>query len=194
LNPINPFLLPQISSAISDEILPEFDMVAFTPLANSAKVQGRTRTWVADAKREGTGEYVLPDPVRVSGLIGVSVRATDRADILKYRTGAYRFEMYVDGKLVFESAKRFILDGEAHQVSAYYDKNLLRARKGRFEKLYVEHGNRLPFYNRLPEGTGPIDTSELGPGEHQLRIVAWDLAGNESALTAILSVSPTGKR
>jgi len=77
---------------------------------------------------------------------------------------------------------------------AYYDRNLLRARKGRFEKLYVEYGNRLPFYNRLPEGTGPIDTSELEPGEHQLRIVAWDLANNESSLTAILSVSGSAKR
>lgn len=194
LNPINPFLLPQISAAISDQIPPHFDMVAFTPLASGSKAQGRTRTWVVDAKRENAGEYVLSDPVKVSGLIGVSVKASDQADILKYRTGPFRFEMYIDGKLVFTSAKKFILDGEAHQVMAYYDRNLLRARKGRFEKLYVEYGNRLPFYNRLPEGTGPIDTSELEPGEHQLRILTWDLSNNESSLTAMLSVSPSAKR
>jgi hypothetical protein len=194
LNPINPFLLPQVSASISDQVPPRFDMVAFTPLANGSKTQGRTRTWVVDTKREGAGEFVLPDPIKVSGLIGVSVKVTDQSDVLKYKTGAYRFEMYIDGQLVFTSAKKFILDSEAHQVMAYYDRNLLRARKGRFEKLYVEYGNRLPFYNRLPEGTGPIDTSELEPGEHQLRIVAWDLANNESSLTAILSVSGSAKR
>ncbi len=194
LNPINPFLLPQISAAISDEIPPHFDMVAFTPLTKGSKAQGRTRTWLVDTKKESAGEFFLPDPIKVSGLIGVSVKASDQADVLKYRTGAYRFEMYIDGKLVFTSAKKFILDGKAHQVTAYYDRNLLRARKGRFEKLYVEYGNRLPFYNRLPEGTGPIDTSELEPGEHQLRIVAWDLASNESSLTAIMSVGASAKR
>jgi len=194
LNPINPFLFPQISAAISDQIPPHFDMVAFTPLATGSKAQGRTRTWVVDAKRENVGEFVLPDPVKVSGLVGISVKATDQADVLKYRTGPFRFEMYIDGKLVFTSAKKYILDGEAHQVMAYYDRSLLRARKGRFEKLYVEYGNRLPFYNRLPEGTGPIDTSDLEPGEHQLRIVAWDLSNNESSLTAILSVSPSARR
>jgi hypothetical protein len=194
LNPINPFLLPQIAAAVSDQIPPHFDMVAFTPLTGGSKAQGRTRTWVADATKENPAEYALPDPVKISGLIGISVRATDQADVLKYRTGAFRFEMYIDGKLVFTSAKKFILDSEAHQVLAYYDRNLLRARKGRFEKLYVEYGNRLPFYNRMPEGTGPIDTSELEPGEHHLRIVTWDLSNNESSLTAMLTVSPTAKR
>lgn len=194
LNPINPFLLPQVSAAISDQIPPRFDMVAFTPLANGSKVQGRTRTWVVDARSEDADQFVLADPIKVSGLIGVSVKVTDQADILKYKTGAYRFEMFIDGILVFTSAKKFILDSEAHQVMAYYDRNLLRARKGRFEKLYVEHGNRLPFYNRMPEGTGPIDTSELEPGEHQLRIVTWDLSNNESSLTAILTVSPSARR
>ncbi len=188
-NPINPFLLPQISSSISDVVPPVFHMVAFTPLSASAKIQGRHRTWVSDAEKEGSREYILSTPVRLSGSVGISVRATDQADVLRYRTGAYRFEMYVDSQLLFSSAKKFILDSEAHQVLAYYDRNLLRSKKGRFEKLYIESGNRLPFYNRLPEGAGSIATSELQPGDHELKIVTWDLAGNESTLTAILVIS-----
>jgi len=193
-NPINPFLLPQISSSISDVVPPVFHMVAFTPLSGSAKIQGRHRTWVSDAKKEGSGEYLLTQPVKLSGSIGISVRATDQADVLRYRTGAYRFEMYVDGQLLFNSAKKFILESEAHQVLAYYDRNLLRSKKGRFEKLYIESGNRLSFYNRLPEGAGSIETSELQPGDHELKIVTWDLAGNESTLTAILIVSGSPAR
>jgi hypothetical protein len=188
-NPINPFLLPQISSSINDVIPPVFHMIAFTPLSGSAKIQGKHRTWVSDAKREGSGEYILPQPVKLSGAVGISVRATDQADILKYRTGAYRFEMYVDGQQLFSSAKKFLLESEAHQVLAYYDKNLLRSRKGRFEKMYIESGNRLSFYNRQPEGTGSIESSEFQPGEHELKIVTWDLAGNESTLTAIIVIS-----
>jgi hypothetical protein len=185
-NPINPILLPHVASALSDEVPPEFQMVAFTPLSRSSKVLGRTKAWAEDAKKEGFGSYTLPQPVKLSGSIGISVRATDQADALKYRTGSYRFEMSIDGQLLFSSAKNYIPEGEAHLVSSYYDKNLLRTEKGRFEKLYVESGNRLPFYNRLPEGSGTVETSEFEPGEHVLRIATWDLSGNESTLTTIL--------
>lgn len=194
LNPINPFLLPQISSAISDVIPPEFHMLAFSPLSGSAKILGKHRTWVGNAKRESQGEYVISQPVKLSGSIGISVRATDQSDVLRYRTGAYRFEMYIDGQPMFNSTKKFILEREAHQVLAYYDKNLLRARKGRFEKMYIESGNRLSFYDRLPEGAGSIEASDLEPGQHELKIMAWDLAGNESVLTAILEISGSPSR
>ena len=193
-NPINPFLLPQISSSINDVVPPVFHMVAFTPLSGSAKIQGKHRTWVSDANKEGSGEYVLSQPVKLSGSVGISVRATDQEDVLRYRTGTYRFEMYVDGQLLFGSAKKFILESEAHQVLAYYDKNLLRSKKGRFEKLYIESGNRLSFYNRLPEGAGSIEASELQPGDHELKIVTWDVAGNESTLTAILIIGGSPAR
>ena len=164
-------------------------MVAFTPLSGSAKIQRRHKTWVSDAEKESSGSYVLPHPIQLSGSIGVSVRVTDQADVLRYRTGAYKFEMCIDGQLVFSSEKKYILESEAHQVMAYYDRNLLRARKGRFEKMYIETGNRLSFYNRLPEGAGSIEASDLEPGDHELKIITWDLAGNESTLTAILTVS-----
>lgn len=194
MNAINPFLLPQMLSAGEDAVAPAFDMVAFTPLTRSSKAQGRTKAWLADARREREGEFVLADPIRVTGLVGVSVRVTDRSNVLKYRTGAFRFETYLDGELVFSATKKFIPDDVTDQISAYYDKNLIRARKGRFEKLYIENGNRLPFYDRSPEGTGLIDASALEPGDHQLRIVATDFHGNTSSLTALLSVSSFVKR
>ena len=188
-NPINPILLPQISSSITDDVPPVFHMIAFTPLTPSSKLDGRHKVWIADAREESRGSYILEHPVKLSGSIGVSAQATDRADILKYKTGVYRFEMYVDGQLLFSSAKKYLLESEGHQVAAYYDKSLLRLRRGRFEKLYIENGNRLSFYNRLPVGAGSLESSEFEPGEHELKIIAWDLTGNESTLTAILQVS-----
>ena len=193
-NPINPFLLPQISAAVSDVVPPEFHMIAFTPLSGSAKVQGKHKTWVGDTRKHDAGDYVLSQPVKLSGSVGISVRVTDQADILRYRTGSYRFDMYVDGQQTFSSAKKYLLESQAHQVLAYYDKNLLRSRKGRFEKLYIESGNRLSFYNRLPEGAGSIETSDLEPGDHELKIVTWDLAGNESTLTTVFTVSSAPNR
>lgn len=193
-NPINPFLLPQISSAINDDVPPVFHMVAFTPLTRSSKVQGRNRVWLGNAEKDGSAGYIVTQPIKLSGSVGISVNATDQSDILKYRLATYRFEMYVDGQLLFSSAKKFIPENEDHQVAAYYDKSLLRSNKGRFEKLYIEYGNRLPFYNRLPEGAGSIETDEFKPGDHQLKIITWDLTGNESTLTAIIIVSGSSTR
>jgi hypothetical protein len=193
-NPINPLLLPQVATAVTDAIPPKIHSVAFTPLDRSSKVQGRTKAWIDDALEEDAATYTLAQPVKLNGLIGISVRATDQADVLKYVVGCYRFELSIDGELMFTSVKNYILESEAHYVSSYYDKNLIRSRKGRFEKLYVESGNRLPFYDRLPEGTGYIDTSELEAGEHVLRIATWDRSGNESSLTTILVTgSPSRK-
>ena len=193
-NPINPFLLPQISSAIRDQVPPVFHMVGFTPLSRSTKIQGKNKVWTGNPKRDESASYVLQQPVKLSGSVGISVWATDQSDVLKYKTGPYRFELYLDNHLLFSSAKNYILESESHLVSAYYDKSLLRLRKGRFEKLYIESGNRLPFYNRLPEGAGRIDTSDYEEGQHVLRIVTWDLAGNESTLTAIIVLSDRSNR
>lgn len=193
-NPINPLLLPNIISALSDQVPPEIQMVAFTPLDRTSKVQGRTKVWTGDAKKEGSGSFTLSQPVKLSGAIGISVRATDQADVLKYRTGCYRFEMSIDGQIIFSSAKNYILESETHLVSNYYDKSLLRTKKARFEKLYVESGNRLPFYSRLPEGSGTIETPDFEPGEHVLKISTWDLTGNESSLTTILTMGSASSR
>jgi len=165
---------------------PLFHMVAFTPLERSSRVHGKSRVWIVNAKRGRRGEFHVDGRVSLKGKIGISVRVTDQSDMLKYRTGPYRFEMYLDGEQILTSAKKFIPENEAHQVAAYYDRSSLLRRMGRFEKLYIESGNRLPFYNRLPEGSGLIDISTLEPGSHELTIHTWDLAGNRSVLGVIL--------
>jgi hypothetical protein len=186
MNAINPFLSPQFSSLLHDEVPPLFHMVAFTPLDRSSRVHGRSRAWIVNAKRGSRGEFHVDGRVILKGKIGISVRVTDQSDILKYRTSPHRFAIYLDGDQILTSAKNFIPENETHQVAAYYDRSSLLRRMGRFEKLYIESGNRLPFYNRLPEGSGLIDTSTLEPGSHELTIHAWDLAGNRSVVGVIL--------
>jgi murein DD-endopeptidase MepM/ murein hydrolase activator NlpD len=182
MNAINPFLSRQFSSLLQDNVPPLFHMVAFTPLERSSRVHGRVRVWVVNTKRERSGEFSVDGRVSLRGKIGISVRVTDQSDALKHRTGPHRFEMYLDGKRIFTSAKNFITGSETYQIATYYDRSLVRKKMGRFEKLYIESGNRLPFYNRLPEGAGLIGTANLEPGPHELTILTWDLSGNRSML------------
>jgi hypothetical protein len=51
-----------------------------------------------------------------------------------------------------------------------------------------------PFYSRLPEGAGVIEAASLAPGRHELKIIAWDLAGNESILRVSLVISKPSRQ
>jgi hypothetical protein len=108
---------------------------------------------------------------------------------MKYKTGPHRFEVYLDGNQVFASAKKFLPGSETHRVAAYYDRPLPARRLGQFEKMYIGRGNRLPFYSRLPEGAGLIETESLEPGAHELTIHASDFLGNQSVLRVTLVVT-----
>lgn len=194
MNPINPFLFPQFASLLQDTLPPVFQMIAFSPLDRSSRVRGKERQWIGDAIRTGPNEFLVQGPARLWGAIGVSGRVADRSDAPKYRTGAYHFETFLDGERLFVSAKKFIPELEAHEIGWYYDQTLALRRRGRFEKLYIQPGNRLPFYSRLPEGAGVIEATSLAPGRHELKIIAWDLTGNESALRVSLIVSEPSRR
>ena len=189
MNAINPFLSKHFSSLLRDDVRPFFQRIAFTPLNRSSQVHGKSRVWVVDAKRSQTGEFFLHGRVFLKGSVGISVRVWDRSDALKYRTGPHRLEMFLDGNQIFTSAKKFIPETETHQVSAYYDRPFIQKRLGQFEKLYIGSGNRLPFYNKLPEGAGIIATQDLQPGPHELTIHAFDHSGNQSVLRATLMVT-----
>ena len=54
---------------------------------------------------------------------------------------------------------------------------------GKFQKLYIDSGNTLPFYNKMPIGTGVINTESLVEGEHDFRILCKDIHGNSAELT-----------
>ena len=193
MDPINPLLLPHFASLLQDTVPPVFQMIALSPLDPASRVAGKERPWVGNARRTRIHEYVSRGPMRVSGLIGVSVRVMDQSDSPRYRTGAYRFETFLDGEPFFTLAKKFFPDDDVNDIGWYYDRTARLRRLGRFEKLYIDPGNRLPFYDRLPEGAGIIQTATLAPGRHKLKIAAWDLAGNKSDLTISLVVSKTSR-
>ncbi|MBI3004905.1 MAG: M23 family metallopeptidase [Ignavibacteriales bacterium] len=181
-NPINPFLVPQFTDLIEDTTPPIFEAIAFTPLDYSSLVQGDHRPWNARVKKLAPREYRLDGPVRFAGSIGVSVKAFDRANHSYHRNSIRTFEFYVDSLLIFNARLDRFPAREAKQIGLHYDWGMIQKRKGRFQRLYIEPGNRLPVYERLPEGSGVIDGSLLAEGLHSFRVVAADDRGHTSEL------------
>lgn len=189
LNPVNPLLFPNILQYVTDDVAPTFERIAFTPLTRESSVQSDFQPWLEDVRQVRPNEYLLPRVMHLNGLIGISVRASDRINAGRHHIGVYGFELYLDSILAYSSRLHRVPDAHTKQVSLHYDWSLWYDGKGRFQKLFVDLGNRLPFYERAPEGTGILDTRALGDGFHELRIVARDIRGNESTLRATFVVN-----
>lgn len=192
LNPVNPFLVPIFAALIEDTTPPEFQEIVFTPLHYSAIVQGDHRPWIARVKRQARNEYRMEGIAHLTGPVGIAVKAFDRANHSYHRNSIRTFELYLDSLLLYTARlDRFPAD-ESKQIALYYDWSLLQRGKGQFQKLYIEPGNRLPVYDRLPEGSGILQPSLFAEGPHTLRIVATDGRGHSSELrgTVVLSRPP----
>lgn len=191
LNPVNPLLLPAIAGHVTDDIPPSFEKIAFTPLTHESTVQSDFQPWIEGVRQLRSNDHLLHRVMHLKGLIGISVRAFDRVNASWHSNGVYGYDLYIDSVLAYSSRLNRVPDAHTKQVSLHYDWSLWYDGKGRFQKSYVDLGNRLPFYDRGPEGTGIIDTRGLGEGFHELRIVARDMKGNQSHLRASFVVSHT---
>jgi hypothetical protein len=189
LNPVNPLLFPDVAETIQDQIAPIFERMAFTPLTHESMVQYDFQPWVDEVRQVKPGDYLLPRVMHLKGLIGLSVKAFDRVNGSWHRHGVHSLELYVDSLLLFSTQLNRVPDAYTKQVSLHYDWSLWHEGKGRFQKLYVDMGNRLPFYDRGPEGAGVLNTELFGQGMHSLWIFAKDLKGNRSQLRASFVVS-----
>lgn len=184
LNPANPLLCPEFSDIISDTRTPEFEQVSFAPYDRSGRVDGSARALTLAVRSAGKGRYTIPRSVRLSGAIGISSKAFDRVNATWNKGGIYHYEVYLDSILMYESKLDRFSAKLSEQIALHYDWPMVESGEGRFQKLYVEPGNRQPLYSKLPEGGGILETDLYGPGEHQLEIVARDAHGNESRLSA----------
>ncbi len=186
-NPVDPLLFPAFAAKVKDVNAPEFRSVSFDPLTPTSSVNGSLVPVVFDVKEQRKGEYILPTVLDIRGRIGVAVKAVDRLRPGGYRNPCKYFECYLNDQLIFTSSIKRVPLKDTHQIAMYYDYELHRSGYLYYQKLYIEPGNRLPFYNRKREETGIIETSLLPKGTHTLRIVGYDAAGNTSVLKILFS-------
>ena len=105
----------------------------------------------------------------------------------------YTFEFQVDGTTIFTSQRNRFPEDETRQVGVDFDWALWKEKRGRFQKLYVDEGNTLPFYNRRNQFDGVVALKNFSEGLHHFKIIASDYSGNSSELTGafVLNHPPT---
>ncbi len=183
MNPVNPLLAPEFAEAVADNRFPEFQQASFSPLDHAARVEGKAETAVLAVRNPRRNVFTFPRMIHLTGAIGISIKGSDQTNATWQRTNVYRYELFLDSTLLFTSTMDRFSAKETEQIALHYDWTLLKAGDGRYQKLFLEPGNQLPLYSRLPERSGVLVTSDFPPGEHEIRILATDIAGNTSELS-----------
>jgi hypothetical protein len=185
-NPVNPKFSSNIS--INDNVAPTFNRLAAIPADTRAFINGRITPVTIPAVAIRTGEFIIHNPIRIAGKIGLAVDVDDRNSDTWYRHGIYAMEFFIEDSLVYSLQYNRLPIDYRHQIRLHYDHHLLRTGRGRYRKLFIEDGNMLPLYSRNQHGSGFIDAKNLEPGQYRFRISASDFSGNTSSLSGTLMV------
>ncbi len=186
----HPALAPALRTP--DTIAPVFHALCFMPLDASSTVDGRHDPLIVPVTSQGAGRYRVDAVPVLTGMVGVSVRATDRAQAASDVGSPASLVLMVNDAAYFSSMLDRIPSALGWHVRIDRENDLWRGGIGEFRKLYREEGNRLPVYTPPDAGAGMFTTHRLTPGRKQCRIVAKDISGNsaELAFSAMLAVRP----
>lgn len=196
--PINPL---HKNFGVVDNVAPSIKALAVSPLSAESLVDYDCKPRVYQPVLRN-GQLTLTQPIAVSGKIGFAVDAFDRTTGVTNQVAVYRYQLYIDGALQFQSQFDRFSYSENRLIELVQDYYLLRHEEGRFHKLYREAANTLEIYSALNAADGAIPIAQensvadtraeseagarLARGLHDFMIVAEDFAGNRTTVTGQL--------
>jgi len=129
--------------------------------------------------------YKLPYPILASGNIGVEFLGYDRLDNSRAKCGINHIEMAANGNIIFRQLIDKVNFGETRNILTLMDYPTLQESGERFNKLFIDDGNDLPYYDRSL-GKGIIKVKDTNV---PLRILLRDTYGNQSQINLTLQPS-----
>ncbi len=175
--PVNPL---KYNFDIKDTIPPKIFSLMIIPISDNSYVIDDTR------KRRFPiifydGKYHIKNnpAVPVYGEIGFAVEANDYFNGSWNKCGVYSIQLTVDDELYFSNQLDQFSFDETRYINSFIDYETYIGLKRRFQKTWVEPGNKLRTYNYL-KGNGAFIAS--GNGVHKIQIQLKDTYGNSSIL------------
>jgi murein DD-endopeptidase MepM/ murein hydrolase activator NlpD len=187
MNLVNPLLCSSYSMV--DNIPPTIKRMMIEPLGANSLVENSALPRFFSRFPGKNHDYHVPQPIKVEGEIGFGIDAIDRSDNSATSSGIHRTEFYIDDSLIYAMQMDRVPNDEAKEIDLQYDMSSVVEGKGRFQKLYVDEGNNLPFYGALPVGAGVVSTNMYADGVHDYRIACYDYANNRTQLSGKLAIA-----
>jgi len=173
---------------IQDKTPPLPQRIAFRSIDIDSRVNDQFGRFEFPLQRKGK-DFVLNQPVNATGRIGLEVLAYDKQENSTFRFGINLIEVYANNEKVFTQKIDRISFGESRNILAMLDFKTMETRGYRFNKLYVDDGNRLPFY----KGTTVKNGIDIKDEDVSLEIKLIDYHGNATSIFSTLKAAPLSK-
>lgn len=171
-------------SEVVDHIPPTVQKIALRTMNPSSRVNDQFGRFEFYVVKKGA-DYELPQPILASGTIGLEVLAHDRQENSRFKFGINLIEVYAGEKKIFVQTIDRIKFSENRNILVLMDYRTLELKGQRYNKLYIDEGNRLPYYKGSLADGGITLAGELTPIEIRLS----DYFGNTSVIRLSLQAS-----
>ena len=175
--PLNPL---EFNFPVSDKTAPKIFSLLIVPLSETSHVNYGTSKKVYpvvfyDGKYHLSKNPVIP----VYGQIGFAIRANDYFDNSWNKCGLYSLELYIDGTRHFLIRLDRLSFAQGRFINSYIDYEMYIEKRRRFQKTWVEPGNKLQNYYFLnDQGIFSVENEN----NHHIKMVLKDAYGNTSEL------------
>lgn len=129
----------------------------------------------------------LNDTIIVTPNFYVGINSYDKLNGASNKNGIYTYSVYVDGKLHFNFTAEKIVFSEKRYINSYIDFKELYENRDRFQRSYVEPGNKLSVYKKKVN-SGIINLKDSLA--HQIKIETKDYAGNSNSMEFYVQNGP----
>jgi hypothetical protein len=160
---------------VRDNVAPLVFKVALKTMDTQSRINDQFGRFEFSVVKKGD-TYTLPFPILAQGTIGVEVLAHDKMENSRFRYGINYIEMRVDSQRVFTQTIDKVDFNETRRILTVMDYQTLESSGNRFNKLYIDDGNRLDYYAGAPGKTGITVKEKETPVE--IRLI--DFNGNVS--------------
>lgn len=165
-------------SEIVDNTPPSISKVALVPMDINSRVNGAFKREEFTPIRNGS-KYSIGRNINASGQIGIELLTYDRQDGTSNRNGVQAIRLHVDNRLILKQEINQLSFANTRDILALTNYGVMKSRRSRFNKLYIDDGNGLGFY-RNTVNKGKINLQD--GKEHSVSIYLTDTYGNESQL------------
>ncbi|MCC6835321.1 MAG: M23 family metallopeptidase [Cytophagales bacterium] len=179
---INPLMYE--FAEVKDNMAPLVFKVALKTLDASSRINDQFGRFEFSVVKNGN-QYSLLHPVLASGNIGVEVLAHDKMENSRFRYGINYITLQVDSQLVFQQVIDKVNFGNTRQILTLMDYKTLELRGNRFNKLYIDDGNRLTYYSGIVKKQGIAVNHDK-----EVQIQLKDFNQNESKVRFNLKYAP----
>ncbi len=162
---------------VEDNHAPVAQKIALKTLDINSRINDRFGRFEFYLIKSGNS-YILPKKIFAHGRIGVELLAIDKMDNSRFRFGINYIEMAADSQKIFSQQIDKVHLAETRGILALMDYKTLKTNGTRFNKLYIDDGNSLDFYE------GSIKSGEVyvGNTEVPVSITLQDAYKNQSVV------------